>query len=138
MNQHLLRLDPASGLPIYVQLVEQIKHAVEICALRPGDQLPSVRALAQELVVSPNTVVKAYLELEVAGVIELRQGAGAYVLDAERHPRAAGKLLTAKAEVHNLVEKLRGRGLLEDEIRRIFEAELLNTGELDTRKGRHK
>ncbi len=138
VKQHLLRLDPASGLPIYVQLVEQIKHAVEICALRPGDQLPSVRALAQELVVSPNTVVKAYMELEFAGVIELRQGAGAYVLDAERNPQAAGKLLQAKAEVHSLVEKLRGRGLLDDEIRRIFEAELLSTGEVEVRKGRHK
>lgn len=87
---------------------------------------------------SPNTVVKAYMELEFAGIIELRQGAGAYVLDAERHPQAASKLLSAKAEVHGLVEKLRGRGLLEDEIRRIFEAELLNSEELDARKGRHK
>lgn len=138
MKQHLLRLDPASGLPIYVQLVEQIKHAVEICALLPGDQLPSVRALAQELVVSPNTVVKAYMELEFAGIIELRQGAGAYVLDAERNPQAAGKLPLAKAEVHSLVDRLRGRGLLEDEIRRIFEAELLNTDEVDARKGRHR
>ena len=50
----------SSGLPIYLQLVDQIRHAVEICALTPGDQLPSVRVLAHELVISPNTVVKAY------------------------------------------------------------------------------
>ena len=66
-------------MPIYLQLMEQVKHAIETGALRPGDQLPGIRPLAEELVINPNTVAKAYRELEHEGVIELRHGAGAFV-----------------------------------------------------------
>src|SRR6266567_3228569 len=75
----LLRPNPSSGVPIYLQLMEQVKHGIETGALRPGEQLPGIRPLAEELVVNPNTVAKAYRELEHEGVIELRQGAGAFV-----------------------------------------------------------
>ena len=71
--------NPSSGVPIYLQLMEQVKHAIETGALRPGEQLPGIRPLAEELVINPNTVAKAYRELEHEGVIELRQGAGAFV-----------------------------------------------------------
>src|SRR6186713_947119 len=80
----LLKPNPSSGVPIYLQLVEQVKHAVETGALRPGEQLPSIRPLAEELVVNPNTVAKAYRELEHQGVIELRHGAGAFVASSTR------------------------------------------------------
>jgi len=130
VKSHLLRIDPASGVPIYQQLVDQIKHAVEICGLIPGDQLPSVRVLAQELIISPNTVVKAYTELAYEGVVELRQGSGAFVVDQELKPKSIDKLREAKAEVHGLVEKFRRRGLNDGEIRRLFEAELLATEEV--------
>src|ERR1041384_1839500 len=75
----LFRTNPSLGVPIYLQLMEQVKHAVETGALRPGDQLPGIRPLAEELVINPNTVAKAYRELEHEGVIELRHGAGAFV-----------------------------------------------------------
>jgi len=99
----------STGL-LYGQLVKQIKHAIETCALIPGDQLPGIRALSQQLVVSPTTIVKAYTGLEHEGVLELRQG-------------AAGRLQAAKEQVHEFVRKLRARGLTEAEIRRLFEAE---------------
>src|SRR6266702_6072667 len=73
------KLTPTSGQPLYLQLMQQIRHAAETGALRDGDQLPGIRTLAEELVVSPNTVVKAYTELEKEGLLELRQGAGAFV-----------------------------------------------------------
>ena len=136
MNQKLLRLDPSSGLPIYLQLVDQIKHAVEICALMPGDQLPSVRLLAQELVISPNTVVKAYTELASEGVVELRQGAGVFIVDQEREPRSVDRLRDAQLEVHGVIARFRGRGLSDGEIRRLFEAELLAAEEPATKRGR--
>lgn len=136
MKQKLLRLDPSSGLPIYLQLVEQIRHAVEICALTPGDQLPSVRVLAQELVISPNTVVKAYTELAFQGVVELRHGSGAFVVDQERKPRSIGTLQDAKIEVHGFIVRFRERGLSDGEIRRLFEAELLATEEPTVKRGR--
>ena len=75
----LFRPNPSSGVPIYLQLMEQVKHAIETGALRPGEQLPGIRPLAEELVINPNTVAKAYRELEHEGVIELRHGAGAFV-----------------------------------------------------------
>ena len=87
MVEKLLHVNPSSGVPIYVQVMEQIKHAVEICALMPGDQLPGIRTLAQQLVVSPNTIVKAYTELEYEGVIDVRHGSGAFIIDQERTPR---------------------------------------------------
>ena len=83
VSLHHLRLNPSSGIPIYLQLMEQVKHAIESCLVMPGEQLPGIRTLAQQLVISPNTVVKAYTELDRNGVIELRQGVGAFVADEE-------------------------------------------------------
>ena len=74
-----LDVDPRSGVPIYVQLVERVRHALTVGTLRPGERLPTVRALAGELAVAPNTVVKAYNELQRAGLIESRPGVGTVV-----------------------------------------------------------
>jgi GntR family transcriptional regulator len=118
------RLNPAVGVPIYLQLMEQVKHAIETGALQEGDQLPGIRPLAEELVMNPNTVAKAYRELEHEGVIELRHGAGAFVARNARAGKLADKLKQAQALVAGAVEKLRGRGFADEEIRRLFEAEL--------------
>ena len=120
----LLRPNPSLGVPIYLQLMEQVKHAVETGALRAGEQLPGIRPLAEELVINPNTVAKAYRELEHEGVIELRHGAGAFVAATARSKQATDKLRTAQPIVAATVERLRGRGLSDEEIRRLFEAEL--------------
>jgi len=120
----LLRPNPASGVPIYLQLMEQVKHAIEIGALRVGEQLPGIRPLAEELVINPNTVAKAYRELEHEGVIELRHGAGAFVSRNARPKQLTDKLLAGQAIVADAVERLRARGLSAEEIRRLFEADL--------------
>jgi GntR family transcriptional regulator len=121
----LFRPNPSSGVPIYLQLMERVKHAVETGALRPGDQLPGIRPLAEELVINPNTVAKAYRELEHEGVIELRHGAGAFVAANARARKATtDRLRAAQAVVAAAVERLRGRDVTDDEIRRLFEAEL--------------
>ena len=70
----LFRSNAASGVPVYLQLIEQVKHAIDVGALRPGEQLPAIRRVAEDLVINPNTVAKAYRDLEHEGVIELRQG----------------------------------------------------------------
>jgi GntR family transcriptional regulator len=74
-----INIDPSSGLPIYLQIAQQIKTAVAMGRLQPEDPLPSVRQLAVELAVNPNTVARAYLDLEIEGVIYKRQGAGTFV-----------------------------------------------------------
>lgn len=75
----LLTINQSDGLPIYLQLVHQIKALIATGRLRPDDELPPVRVLAQQLVLNPNTVVRAYRELEVAGLVYKRRGAGTYV-----------------------------------------------------------
>ena len=120
----MFRPNPSSGVPIYLQLMEQVKHSIETGALRPGEQLPGIRPLAEELVINPNTVAKAYRELEHEGVIELRQGAGAFVSAGARARKSTDRLRAGQAEVAAAVERLRARGVTDDEIRRMFEAEL--------------
>ena len=120
----LFRPNPSSGVPIYLQLMEQVKHAIETGAVRPGEQLPGIRPLAEELVINPNTVAKAYRELEHEGVIELRHGAGAFVAENAGARKLTDKLRAGQAIVAAAVEKLRARGVTEEEIRRLFEAEL--------------
>src|SRR5512141_3054990 len=120
----LLRPNPSSGVPIYLQLMEQVKHAIETGALRPGEQLPGIRPLAEELVINPNTVAKAYRELEHEGVIELRHGAGAFVSANAPGKKVTDALRAGQALVATTGERLRSRGVTDEEIRRLFEAEL--------------
>ena len=120
----LFRPNPSSGVPIYLQVIEQVKHAVETGALRPGEQLPGIRPLAEELVINPNTVAKAYRELEHEGVIELRHGAGAFVSADAGQRKPTEKLRAAQTVISTAIDKLRERGLSDEEIRRLVEAEL--------------
>jgi GntR family transcriptional regulator len=130
----LFRTNPSLGAPIYLQLMEQIKHAIETGALRPGDQLPGIRPLAEELVINPNTVAKAYRELEHEGIVELRHGAGAFVSNVPAR-KLTDTLRAGQAVVATTVERLRERGLTDDEIRRLFEAELAGLNKTGARHG---
>ena len=120
------QVQTAAGQPLYLQLMQQIRHAVETGALQEGDQLPGIRTLAEELVVSPNTVAKAYSELEREGLLELRHGSGAFVLVSRRTRHLTDRIRSAHGRVGEMIEELREDNLLDEEIRRIFEAELLN------------
>ncbi len=73
------RLDPGSGLPVSQQLVQQVEHALRLGYLQPGDQLPRVRDAVASLAINPNTVLKAYRELELKGLAEGRPGQGTFV-----------------------------------------------------------
>ncbi|HET6422622.1 MAG TPA: GntR family transcriptional regulator [Planctomycetaceae bacterium] len=74
-----LHISPANGVAIYLQIVQQIKYLVASGRLTPGTELPAIRVLAEQLVVNPNTVARAYRELEAAGIVEKRRTAGTYV-----------------------------------------------------------
>jgi GntR family transcriptional regulator len=126
------KLTPISGQPLYLQLMQQIRHSAETGALQDGDQLPGIRTLAVELVVSPNTVAKAYSELEHEGLLELRQGSGAFVCVKRRTRSLADGVNMARRRIRNLIEGLREDGLLDGEIQRAFEAELLYPAETVT------
>ena len=83
--------DPTSRVPIYRQLMDQVRQAVARGRLRPGTRLPSVRALSRELVVNPNTVARAYTELEREGVLNTRQGLGVFVAEPQADLSAAAR-----------------------------------------------
>ena len=104
-------------------------------ALRPGEQLPGIRPLAEELVINPNTVAKAYRELEHEGVIELRHGAGAFVSGNARAKKLTDNLRAGQALVSATVEKLRARGVTDEEIRRLFEADLAGLSRTGDQRG---
>ena len=121
---HLMffHVNPSTGLPLYLQLMEQIRHAIETGALTAGDQLPTIRKVAEDLVVNPNTVVRAYRELQREGIIELKHGSGAFVSESVgSHTKITRK---AQAIVQTAVQRLTDSGLNEDEIRRLFDNEL--------------
>jgi GntR family transcriptional regulator len=77
-----IHLSPNDGVPIYLQIVNQVKYLVAAGRLAPGEELPPIRLLAEQLIINPNTVARAYRELEQAGVVTKRKTAGTYVSDA--------------------------------------------------------
>jgi GntR family transcriptional regulator len=81
-----LRLDLQSGVPVYRQIIDQVLGGISTGGLKPGDQLPTVRQLAVDLAINPNTVVRAYRELEIREVLTTQQGTGTFITD--KKPRA--------------------------------------------------
>ena len=81
------RLDLASGVPVYRQIIDQVLGGMAAGALAPGTQLPTVRQVAVDLAINPNTVVRAYRELEIRGVLETQQGTGTFISNqkVQRH-----------------------------------------------------
>ena|SRR5579862_9863431 len=130
----IFKLNPSAGQPLYLQLMQQVRHAIETGVLQDGDQLPGIRTLAQELVVSHNTVAKAYSELEHEGLLDLRHGSGAYV-SAKRSTRSqAERIRVAQDRVRAMVERLKDDSFSEEEIQRLFEAALFHAVSLERRR----
>jgi GntR family transcriptional regulator len=120
----IFKLNPQAGQSLYLQLMQQIRHAVDTGVLRRGDQLPGIRTLAEEIVVSHNTVAKAYSELEHEGLLEIRHGSGAYISARSGSKSRSERVRLAQERIHALVEDLQREGLSAEEIHRAFEAEL--------------
>src|SRR6266576_6370902 len=95
-----IHISATDGVPIYIQIVNQIKHLVASGRLAPGEEIPPIRVLAEKLLINPNTVARAYLELERAGVVTKRHGSGTFVSEAgsplARRERL--KILTHRAD----------------------------------------
>jgi GntR family transcriptional regulator len=94
-----IHIQAQDGVPIYLQVMQQIKYLIASGRLEPGEELPSIRALAEQLLVNPNTIARAYRELEVAGVVEKRRTAGTYVAES-------GSPLARKERIKLLKERI--------------------------------
>jgi len=130
----IFRLTPQAGQPLYLQLMQQIRHAVDTGVLRAGDQLPGIRTLAEQIVTSHNTIAKAYSELEHEGVLELRHGSGAFILPRGKVQLRSERFRHAQDRVHVLIQTLEREGWSGDEIRRMFEAELFYPEQLTVKR----
>lgn len=118
-----LDVDQRSGIPIYLQIVDQVRHGVEVGSLRAGERLPTVRQLAGEVSVAPNTVVKAYGELQRMGLLESRPGVGTVVVEGSGEEQRERQLEALNGRLRELVRDAVGLGLSEDELWERVDAE---------------
>jgi GntR family transcriptional regulator len=113
------RLDPASGVPTYLQLVHQVEHALRLGYLTPGDQLPKVRDVVASLAINPNTVLKAYRELETKGLTVGRPGQGTFI-EATLSQVALPELTALRRSLSGWLTTADEAGLDEDGIVALF------------------
>lgn len=114
----------SSGAPIYAQIVAQVESAVARGDLRPGDKLPPVRKLAEEIVVNPNTVAKSYRQMEQMGLVETRKGAGTFVLDPKSRTAGTRELQQLAEQIDTVIGRGMSLGMTEQELRHLFEERL--------------
>lgn len=112
----MFRVRPESGEPLYAQLLRQIKHAVATGTLEPGDQLPTVRELAEELVVNPNTVARAYREAKQEGLIESTRGRGTFVREEAVELTAPQRRERLRPHLEQTVAEARALGFGPEEL----------------------
>jgi len=117
------RLDPVSGVPTYLQLVHQVEHALRLGYLKPGDQLPKVRDVVASLAINPNTVSKAYRELETKGLLIGRPGQGTFIL-ATLSQVALPELTGLRRSLHAWLTQADTAGLDETGMAALFSSEL--------------
>lgn len=119
-------LDGRSKVNTYMQLVQQVKQALRVGLLEPGDQLPKVRDVAQSLAINPNTVLKAYRELEIEGLVEGRPGVGTFV-----QRTLAGASLSNQAELRDdlvaWLQRARAAGLTHEDVTALVETTMRAT-----------
>ena len=113
-------LDPANGVPIYRQIIQQIEYAILSGRMQSGDRLPTIRSLAVELKTNPNTIARAYNELEILGILETQVGSGTYISD--KKPIVENDSLNRKIRelVGRFIRDMRDLGMEKRELSRVI------------------
>lgn len=110
------RLDGYSGVPVYRQLIDQVQGAIASGILKPGDQLPTVRLVAVELAINPNTVLRAYREMEIRGILDTQQGTGTFIADRPADASNEHRERQLEQLVTEFVSRAGAAGLTVDEL----------------------
>lgn len=118
------QIDPHSGIPVYRQMMDQVKYYVASGTMQPGDQLPSIRELALQLSVNPTTVAKAYSELEHEAVIEMRHGRGAFVAEAATRLSDREREKALRRLARQLAIEASQMGAPDEQVLRVLQQEL--------------
>jgi GntR family transcriptional regulator len=124
-----LDVDPRSGVPIYVQIVDQVRHVLGVGGLRPGERLPTVRQLAGELAVAPNTIVKAYDELQRMGLVVSRPGVGTVVAEGVEEVARERRVEEVFERLRVLARDAAALGISEDELWASLDSEFERTAQ---------
>ena len=95
-----IHISPSDGVPIYLQIVNQVKYLVSANRLSPGEDLPPIRVLAEQLLINPNTVARAWREMEIRGIVETQQGTGTFIT----HQKVEGRELERRRQLDRLVD----------------------------------
>ena len=112
-------LETRSGVPTYLQIVQQVRQAVRLGVLRPGDQLPTVKEVVSSLTINPNTVLKAYRELDHEGIAEGRRGQGTFV-SSDLAPMPPDDLKALRSSLQRWIERARTAGLDDENMIALF------------------
>jgi GntR family transcriptional regulator len=122
----IFTVDPRTGVPLYLQLIEQVKRAVALGSLAPGEQLPTVKSLALDLTINPNTVARAYRDLERDGVIETSPGRGSFVRGDANAAAQSHRAIddVAKSVIGDAVREAKTLGLSRSRAAEVFSEQL--------------
>ena len=115
-----LRIDSTNGVPLYLQIAKEVKHSIAIGSLKPGEQLPSVREIALQITVNPNTVAKAYRELEARAILETKRGTGTFVSKKTISVTRQERRKIVRELFDRALDEARHLQMSEDEISRLF------------------
>ena len=122
------RLDSRSGVSPYLQIVHQVRHSVRLGILHPGDQLPTVKEVVASLAINPNTVQKAYRELEHDGLVEGRPGVGTFVRETVGGPPPLGTQAVLRRGLDRWLQSAFEAGLDPEDVRALFETSMHELG----------
>jgi GntR family transcriptional regulator len=109
-------LDPANGAPIYRQIIQQIEYAVLSGRMRPGDRLPTIRSLAVDLRINPNTIAKAYNELEIRGLLITQVGNGTFISDKKPQGEEAARNSKIRETLDRFIREMEALGVSRKEL----------------------
>jgi GntR family transcriptional regulator len=109
-------LDPANGVPIYRQIIRQIEYGILADRLLPGDRLPTIRALAVDLKINPNTIARAYGELEIRGILTTQVGSGTFIADKKPEPDDGGRERKIQEVLERFVGEMKALGVEKNEL----------------------
>lgn len=114
------QLDGSSGVPFYRQIIQQVEQAILAKRLLPGDKLPTIRALAIQLKINPNTIAKAYNELEIKGIVVTQVGSGTYVSDKEIDMAETERQKKIEATLARFLREMEALGVPKSELPRLI------------------
>jgi GntR family transcriptional regulator len=121
-----ISLNPANGVPVYRQIIQQIEYAVLAGRLKAGDKLPTIRSLAVTLKINPNTIVKAYSELEIRGIVVTQAGSGTYISEKKPDAEDGGRERKVNEVLGHFLKEMKDLGVVRGQLVKLIREAVIN------------